>query len=75
MRTIFQRIQRGLMPDNNTKLLGAIILIYEMEGLAGVERYAEANHIPADVCRKLLNDYLAAQIETNKDAGLGWPAA
>lgn len=63
------------MPDNTPKLLGTILVIYEMEGLQGVERYAEVNHIPVAECRKLLNDYLAAQIETPKERGVAWPAA
>ena len=63
------------MPDYTSKLLGIIVIIYEMEGLQGVEKYAETHHIPVGVCRKLLNEYLAAQIESQKEPGVGWPAA
>jgi len=63
------------MPDYTSKLLGIIVIIYEMEGLQGVEKYAETHHIPVAVCRKLLNEYLAAQIESQKEPGVGWPAA
>jgi len=63
------------MTEYTSKLLGIILVIYEMEGLEGVEKYAEANHIPIGVCRKLLNEYLTAQVETQKNPTLGWSAA
>jgi hypothetical protein len=63
------------MPTNAPKLLGTILIIYEMEGLQGVEKYTEENHIPVAVCKKLLNEYLSAQIETSKDGGVGWSGA
>ncbi len=62
------------MLDDTPKLLDIIVIIHEKEGLEGVDKYAEAIHIPVDVCRRLLNDYLAAQVEPHKDSGLGWPA-
>lgn len=48
------------MPDFTSKLREKLAIIYEMEGMAGVERYAKANHIPVDVCRKLLHAYEAS---------------
>lgn len=48
------------MPDFTTKLREKLAIIYEMEGMAGVENYAKANHIPLDICRKLLSVYNTA---------------
>lgn len=47
----------GLMQDSTSKLRDALIIIYEMEGHAGVERYARENGIPLAVCRKIIADY------------------
>jgi hypothetical protein len=47
------------MPDFTSKLRSKLVIIYEMEGMAGVERYADDHHIPVDVCRMLLAAYEA----------------
>lgn len=47
------------MTDLTAKLRSKILLIFELEGLQGIEDYARANRIPLDVCRKLISDYLA----------------
>ena len=45
------------MPNTIPKLHETLAIIYEMDGMAGVENYARANHIPMNVCRKLLDAY------------------
>ena len=45
------------MLDFTAKLREKLAIIYEMEGMAGVESYAKANRIPVDVCRRLLDAY------------------
>ena len=45
------------MPNTIPKLHETLAIIYEMEGTAGVENYAKANHIPVKVCRRLLDAY------------------
>ena len=45
------------MPNAIPKLSETLAIIYEMEGIAGVEDYARANHIPMSVCRKLVDAY------------------
>lgn len=47
------------MPTFIAKLTSKVLLIFELEGLQGVEAYAKANRIPIEVCRKLITDYLA----------------
>jgi hypothetical protein len=61
------------MPDFTSKLREILIIIYEMEGRAGVENYAEANGIPVAVCRKLIDAYALESPSLPKprhDAGL-----
>ena len=45
------------MQNTIPKLHETLAIIYEMEGMAGVENYARANHIPVNVCRRLLDAY------------------
>jgi hypothetical protein len=46
------------MPDYVSKMLLNVVLIYELEGIRGVEKYAQRHSIPWEVCRKLLNEYV-----------------
>jgi hypothetical protein len=48
------------MRDFTSKLRNKLVIIYEMEGMAGVERYAYDHHIPVDVCRMLVAEYVTA---------------
>jgi hypothetical protein len=54
------------MPDYVSKLLLKIVLIYEMDGMDSVEKYAKAHSIPFEVCRKLIEDYVLAAPEGPK---------
>jgi hypothetical protein len=45
------------MPKYASKLL-KIVLLYELDGMDSVEKYAKANSIPFDVCRKMIEDYV-----------------
>jgi hypothetical protein len=53
------------MADTTHKLHETLAIIYEMEGMAGVEKYAKANHIPMSVRRKLVAAYEASQRKPN----------
>lgn len=60
------------MIDFTSKLRKALVIIYEMEGMAGVENYARDNHIPLTVCRKLVAAYeadLSAQPKPSRGSG------
>jgi hypothetical protein len=46
------------MPDYVSKLLLQVVMLYELEGWEGVEKYAKANGIPVNACRKLLDTYV-----------------
>ena len=48
-----------MMPDRPAKLTSRLLLVFELKGWQGVEKYAKANQIPLEVCRKLIADYLA----------------
>jgi hypothetical protein len=54
------------MPDYTSKLLTKLVVIYEMDGMDSVEKYAKANNIPFDVCRKLIEDYVLTPPEGPK---------
>jgi hypothetical protein len=41
-----------------SKLLLKLVIIYEMDGMDEVEKYAKANNIPIEVCRKMIEDYV-----------------
>ena len=45
------------MPNAIPKLSETLAIIYEMEGIAGVENYARVHHIPMSVCRKLVDAF------------------
>ena len=46
------------MPEQQPTLISRVILIFEMQGIQAVERYAKANNIPLDVCLKIVDEYL-----------------
>ena len=46
------------MPEQHSKLISKIVLLFEMQGMQAVEQYAKANDIPLAVCRKIVDDYL-----------------
>jgi len=54
------------MPDYTSKLLLKLVIIFEMDGMEEVERYAKANNIPVDVCRSLIEDYVLTPPEGPK---------
>ena len=54
------------MPDYTSKLLLKLVIIFEMDGMGEVERYAKANTIPVDVCRSLVEDYVLTPSEGPK---------
>ncbi len=60
------------MIDFTSRLRQALVIIFEMEGMAGVETYARDNRIPLNVCRKLVAAYqadLSAQQKPNRGPG------
>ncbi len=61
------------MPNFTSKLLLKLVIIYEMDGMDEVEKYAKANNIPVDVCRKMIEDYVLTPPGGEKLAqGYGW---
>ena len=46
------------MPDYVPSLLLQVVMLYELDGWEGVEKYARDNGIPVNVCRKLLDEYV-----------------
>ena len=57
------------MTNTIPKLHETLAIIYEMEGMAGVEKYARANHIPMSICRRLIATYEASQRKPNGGCG------
>lgn len=49
------------MQNTAPKLVEKLQIIYEMDGMDGVERYARENGIPLGVCRKIVADYAVAR--------------
>lgn len=45
------------MRDYTSKLVDQLVIIYEMDGHAGVEQYARENGIPLAVCRRIIANY------------------
>jgi len=45
------------MSNFTSKLVDQLVIIYEMDGHAGVEQYARENGIPLAVCRKIIANY------------------
>ena len=46
------------MPEQHSKLISRVVLLFEMHGMQAVEQYAKANSISLTVCRKIVDDYL-----------------
>jgi hypothetical protein len=46
------------LPNFTSKLLLKLVIIFEMDGMDEVEKYAKANNIPIEVCRKMFEDYV-----------------
>jgi hypothetical protein len=46
------------MPDYVPSLLLQVVMLYELDGWEGVEKYARDNGIPVNVCRKVLDEYV-----------------
>jgi hypothetical protein len=42
-------------------LADMLVIIYEMEGHAGIERYARENGIPLAVCRRIIAEYTVSR--------------
>lgn len=49
------------MKDHASKLAEMLVIIFEMDGHEGVERYARDNGIPLAVCRKIIADYTVSR--------------
>ena len=49
------------MPDYTSKLVDQLVIIYEMDGHAGVEQYARENGIPLAVCRRIIANYAVSR--------------
>jgi hypothetical protein len=46
----FPRARGGhTMPEQQSKLISKVVLIFEMQGIHAVEQYAKANNIPLEV--------------------------
>ena len=54
-----ERMER--MRDYASKLTGQLVIIYEMDGHAGVEQYARENGIPLAVCRRIIAKYAVSR--------------
>ena len=46
------------MPEQHSKLISRVVLIFEMHGMQAVEQFAKATGTPLAVCRKIVDDYL-----------------
>ncbi len=44
-----------------SKLAETLVIIFEMDGHEGIERYARENGIPLAVCRKIIADYAVSR--------------
>lgn len=49
------------MRDYTSKLVDHLVIIYEMDGHAGVEQYARENGIPLAVCRRIIANYTVSR--------------
>ncbi len=49
------------MHDYTSKLVDQLVIIYEMDGHAGVEQYARENGIPLAVCRRIIANYAVSR--------------
>jgi hypothetical protein len=49
------------MRDYTSKLVDQLVIIYEMDGHAGVEQYARENGIPLAVCRRIIANYTVSR--------------
>lgn len=49
------------MHDYTSKLVDQLVIIYEMDGHAGVEQYARENGIPLAVCRRIIANYTVSR--------------
>ena len=49
------------MRDYTSKLVDQLVIIYEMDGHAGVEQYARENGIPLAVCRRIIANYAVSR--------------
>ncbi len=49
------------MRDYTSKLVDQLVIIYEMDGHAGVELYARENGIPLAVCRRIIANFLVSR--------------
>lgn len=52
------------MPDHVPKLLLQVVLLYELDGWEGVEKYAKKHGIPVNICRKLLDEYVLGEAQS-----------
>lgn len=52
------------MPDHVPKLLLQVVLLYELDGWEGVEKYAREHGIPVNICRKLLDEYVLNEAQS-----------
>ena len=56
------RIARSVaMRSHTAKLADQLVIVYEMDGHAGVERYAREHGIPLGVCRRIVANYAVSQ--------------
>jgi hypothetical protein len=53
------------MQHHAPNLAEAVVLIYEMEGMRGVQVYAKETGTPVASCLKLLADYFKARLEAD----------
>lgn len=49
------------MRDYTSKLVDQLVIIYEMDGHAGVERYALENGTPLAVCRRIVANHAVSR--------------
>lgn len=49
------------MRDYTSKLVDQLVIIYEMDGHAGVEQYARENGIPVAICRRIIANYAVSR--------------
>jgi hypothetical protein len=49
------------MRDYTSKLVDQLVILYEMDGHAGVEQYARENGIPLAVCRRIIANYTVSR--------------
>ena len=49
------------MRDYTSKLVDQLVIIFELDGHAGVEQYARENGIPLAVCRRIIANYAVSR--------------